>query len=522
MNTSIAKDIAPEESARKVFEKLFRNEAVRTTCARLLADSIVFAHSMGPSCWALTLSSSWIRLNVGPVEVLFFRSNDIFLVIADSGDDRFSAGEYHDYIKPSGLHYPSVPIHQCLCNIPPEFIEKIYPQISENHRRFIQSAADRKKVTSWKRSFSRGLILYLQGLLKVTLPMPAYAPGTVQNQLLFSNPTENGARDHRLEERGSNRSPEVKEAIFQHQWDNELTNWINSSRNIENNLAESFRRFFVLAFENTSCRDQAWFGIHSPQVSLVVGGIFLAAIIKSGKDKGIWLLLKDTFAIDGWQSWDVRSTQASPNPLQWFHTSSFKQVEDVLDSPEIWESYRIASRQILKFPAIASDRDSVQKQRGKVRLSEIYTSSPNTLEEIEKFHSSYEDLQDTEREAVIQSRIGQGKFRNDLIAYWRKKCAVTGCQKVEMLRASHIKPWSEANHQERLDCYNGLLLVPNLDAAFDAGYISFSDDGKIMISRHLTKDDQNRLGIHPNLSIDGLSKQHVEYLQYHREHKFKG
>jgi len=522
MNTSIANNRSSEEYARKVFEKLFRNEAVRTTCARLLADSIFFAHSISPYCWTLTLSSNRIRFNVGPVEVLVFRSSDIFLVIADSEDGRFSNLEYHNYIKPSALHYPSVPIHQCLCNIPPESIEKTYPRISENHRRFIQSAANCKKVTSWKSSFSIGLILYLQSLLKVTLPTPAYyAPSLVQNQQLFPNPIETEMRDTHLEESESNRPTEAKEAIFQRQWDGELSNWIGSSRNIEKNLAKSFIRFFTLVFGNTSCQERAWFGIHTSRASLVVGGIFLAAIIKSGKDKGVWLLLKNPPVIDGWQSWDTRSTQAGPDPIKWFHTSHFEQVVDILDNPLIWESYRIASIQILDF-AIASDRNSVQESRGKFLLSKIYTPSNDPLEETGKYRSSYENLQGTDRQAVIQSRIGQEKFRDALIRYWHNKCAVTGCRRVELLRASHIKPWSEASDEERLDKYNGLLLVPNLDVAFDAGYISFSDDGRIMISRYLTEDDQNRLGIHPDLSIDGLTKRHAEYLQYHRELKFKG
>lgn len=128
--------------------------------------------------------------------------------------------------------------------------------------------------------------------------------------------------------------------------------------------------------------------------------------------------------------------------------------------------------------------------------------------------------QETERQAIINSRIGQGKFRDSLIKFWGS-CAITGCSRIDMLRASHIKPWSEASNQERLDVHNGLLLIPNLDAAFDAGYISFDDEGKIMISETLADNDRNRLGIHPELKITGLAERHIGYLQYHRNNKFK-
>ncbi len=145
----------------------------------------------------------------------------------------------------------------------------------------------------------------------------------------------------------------------------------------------------------------------------------------------------------------------------------------------------------------------------------------NLLEEIEECRSIYEGLQETDRQAIIQIRVGQEKFRTDLVKYWGG-CAVTGCRNIEILRASHIKPWREASSEERLDVNNGLLLVPNLDVAFDAGFISFGDDGKIMISSCLSADDQNKLGIHSNFKLGKLTRQHIHYLQFHREYIFRG
>ena len=55
--------------------------------------------------------------------------------------------------------------------------------------------------------------------------------------------------------------------------------------------------------------------------------------------------------------------------------------------------------------------------------------------------------------------------------YWDSKCAVTGLAIPELLKASHIKPWKDSTDEERLDIFNGLLLAPHLDAAFDRGFI---------------------------------------------------
>lgn len=79
--------------------------------------------------------------------------------------------------------------------------------------------------------------------------------------------------------------------------------------------------------------------------------------------------------------------------------------------------------------------------------------------------------------------------------------------------ASHIKPWKVADNHERLDPYNGLLLLPNLDKVFDLGFISFNSQGKILISDEV--EELSLLGIRPDISIR-LDKQHEPYMDYHR------
>ena len=125
----------------------------------------------------------------------------------------------------------------------------------------------------------------------------------------------------------------------------------------------------------------------------------------------------------------------------------------------------------------------------------------------------------TEKNSIVKSRIGQGIFRKELIEYWHG-CAISQCPLTWMLIASHIKPWRDADNQERLDAYNGLLLLPNYDKLFDLGYISFNQKGKIMYSRLLDKFDRETIGLTSDLHLIKLDEQHLKYLKYHNENCF--
>lgn len=127
------------------------------------------------------------------------------------------------------------------------------------------------------------------------------------------------------------------------------------------------------------------------------------------------------------------------------------------------------------------------------------------------------NISETEKSCLVKARIGQGDFRRKLIDYWGG-CAVTGFKGINMLLASHIKPWHASTNEERLDPFNGLLLVPNLDKAFDAGYITFASNGCIQISPLLIEAGQ--LGISPQMRIS-LTSQHEPFMKFHRAEIFR-
>lgn len=124
-----------------------------------------------------------------------------------------------------------------------------------------------------------------------------------------------------------------------------------------------------------------------------------------------------------------------------------------------------------------------------------------------------------EKAALVKVRVNQGIFRDKLLKKYLK-CCLCGVSEMAFLTASHIKPWAESDSIEKLDMENGLLLCPNHDKLFDGGWISFDDDGNIMISNALQQNDKIFMNVRGDMKIT-LSEKNRQYMKYHRENIYK-
>ena len=121
----------------------------------------------------------------------------------------------------------------------------------------------------------------------------------------------------------------------------------------------------------------------------------------------------------------------------------------------------------------------------------------------------------TTRKALVESRLGQGWFRQSLLKQWGSRCARDRTRRGRTTPASHIKPWRSSNNEERLDPANGLLLAPHYDAAFDRGFISFEVDGRLTLSPGLSSANVAALGLQPDARLCRVDQAHLPYLAYH-------
>jgi hypothetical protein len=125
----------------------------------------------------------------------------------------------------------------------------------------------------------------------------------------------------------------------------------------------------------------------------------------------------------------------------------------------------------------------------------------------------------TDVERIVVRRIGQDIFRKALLAYWNGRCPMTGITDPALLKASHIVPWAECESDaQRLDVHNGLLLSALWDAAFDAGRVSFADNGDVIVHPSLGQLDRKVLLEGSPARLTGLTTKHLSNLAQHRAH----
>ncbi len=116
-------------------------------------------------------------------------------------------------------------------------------------------------------------------------------------------------------------------------------------------------------------------------------------------------------------------------------------------------------------------------------------------------------------------RLKQSAYRERLLENM-PFCPFTLVADDRILVACHIKPFSKCeSDEEKYDSKNGITMTPTYHTLFDLGYISFEDDGRLLVSPFLSNITKNRLNLK-----DGDKKRlqtgSAKYLKYHRDNIF--
>lgn len=125
-----------------------------------------------------------------------------------------------------------------------------------------------------------------------------------------------------------------------------------------------------------------------------------------------------------------------------------------------------------------------------------------------------------------ESKQLQSFYKDTLFHEFDHCCPICNIHLPHMLIASHIKPFRDCAHlYEPIDNNNGLLLCRNHDYLFDQGYISFADNGKLLVCNELKKetDYAKTYSLPADFQLEErlLSNERRLFLQYHRKNIFQ-
>ena len=118
------------------------------------------------------------------------------------------------------------------------------------------------------------------------------------------------------------------------------------------------------------------------------------------------------------------------------------------------------------------------------------------------------------KKAAENHRKKQTQYRRELLDEM-PACIITKVTEDRILEACHIKPYSVCTDDEKYDPHNGLVMTPTYHKLFDMGFISFNDNGTIIISPFLSNMNKKRLELEDNKQYR-IPKTCATYLAYHR------
>jgi putative restriction endonuclease len=124
---------------------------------------------------------------------------------------------------------------------------------------------------------------------------------------------------------------------------------------------------------------------------------------------------------------------------------------------------------------------------------------------------------------LVRPRLGQGAFRVAVTDAYKRQCAISGGRVLPALDAAHIRSYSEGGAHE---VSNGLLLRRDIHCVFDAGYITFDDDLRLVVSDRVKTDFNNGneyRRLHGHRLTEPLAvgaRPDPEALRWHREKQF--
>lgn len=114
-------------------------------------------------------------------------------------------------------------------------------------------------------------------------------------------------------------------------------------------------------------------------------------------------------------------------------------------------------------------------------------------------------------------------FRSELLKQ-TAICPITRISDPKLLRATRIIPLSVLNEEDEINPYNGYMLSPFVSLLFENGYITFTNDRKVVLSNAISVEQWKNIGIKEKFVYDDIliDEKRIKYLDFHHKNIFKG
>lgn len=173
------------------------------------------------------------------------------------------------------------------------------------------------------------------------------------------------------------------------------------------------------------------------------------------------------------------------NNSNWYNLEKLSYICHGVVALKIKEIKIIIEKSVSQFICSDSSNDNGLKSHSDVIKK---------IDEFIEWVDSNLNIGETEKHALIKTRIGQQFFRQSLFKIY-PKCILSDIDVPEILNASHIVPWNECDNNDRLNPCNGLLFIASIDRLFDSNLISFDDYGHIYYSEKLKNKYPNYINL---------------------------
>lgn len=172
-------------------------------------------------------------------------------------------------------------------------------------------------------------------------------------------------------------------------------------------------------------------------------------------------------------------------------------------------------------PVLSSAISSLAVQEDQLQLESELRGQFDWEEFEESRIRKNDQISETMRLALVKARRGQGQFK-ERVFQTERACRITQVNNPIHLIASHIKPWRVSSNEERLEGANGLLLTPTIDHLFDRGFISFENNGDVLISPTADRVSLTKMGLF-STHINPPRRFNMDqghFLEFHRNQVF--